>query len=255
MNIYIGSARIGENGKITGGKDGDQKQTTTNDFKGEVSSQLFYVHSKGWDVLRPIKKSHADKIAKENKYACNNKNIGYNQNERYDIINLAKNVKSLEDIVVPCNCDCSSLTRAEIITACKKDVGDFTTVNCKSALVKSGLFEYIGKYKSGMELYNGDILCTCTRGHVVTVNEGNERPEDNSNHVDESKKETLLKYYPKCKSSYTSIVDALESINVSSKMDNRKRIAELNDIKNYSGKKEQNELLLKLLKQGKLKRK
>ena len=29
MSIYIGSARIGENGKITGGKDGDQKQTNT----------------------------------------------------------------------------------------------------------------------------------------------------------------------------------------------------------------------------------
>ena len=255
MSIYIGSARIGENGKITGGKDGDQKQTNKNDLKGEVSSQLFYVHNKGWDVIRPIKKSHADKIAKENKYACNNKNIGYNQNERYDIVKLAKNVNSLKNIVVKCNSDCSSLTRAEIITACKKDVGDFTTANCKSVLIKSGLFEYVGKYKSGMKLYNGDILCTCSKGHVVTVNEGNERPEDNSKPIGESKKKTLLKYYPKCKSSYMSLVDALESINVSSKMNNRKKIAKLNGLDNYTGRPKENEKLLQLLKQGKLKRK
>ena len=34
MSIIIGSARMGENGKITGGAAGDQKQTSVPDYKG-----------------------------------------------------------------------------------------------------------------------------------------------------------------------------------------------------------------------------
>ena len=40
--IIIGSARMGENGRTTGGKAGDQKQTTQDDYSGEVSMQNFY---------------------------------------------------------------------------------------------------------------------------------------------------------------------------------------------------------------------
>lgn len=248
--IYIGSARIGENGKITGGKDGDQKQTTnSNDMVGEVSSQRFYIHSKGWNVLRPILVDHAELIARENKYACDNANIGYNQNERYDVVNQAKKVKSLKDISVKCNSDCSSLTRAEIITACGKDVGDFTTANCKEALLKSGLFHDEGKYYNGMELFNGDILCTCTKGHVVTVNSGNARRKE-----EKPDKKDNGKYYKKCDVIHNSIVVALKSINVDASFENRLKIAVANGIKNYSGSADQNIKLLNLLKEGKLKR-
>ena len=50
-----------------------------------------------------------------------------------------------------------------------------------------------------------------------------------------------------------SIVDALKSIGVDSSFENRKKLAELNGISNYTGTPEQNTYLLNLLKEGKLK--
>ena len=44
--VYIGSARIDERGKASGGQAGDQTGK-------EVSTQNWYLHSKGWVVLRP----------------------------------------------------------------------------------------------------------------------------------------------------------------------------------------------------------
>ncbi len=69
-----------------------------------------------------------------------------------------------------------------------------------------------------------------------------------------SKKEinNSIEYYPKCLSSYTSIVDALKSIGVDSSKTNRTAIAKLNGIPNYTGTASQNTKLLNLLKQGKL---
>ena len=59
-------------------------------------------------------------------------------------------------------------------------------------------------------------------------------------------------YYPKCGSNYSSIVDALKSIGVDSSYSNRKNIAQINGINNYTGTAAQNKTLLSLLKQGKL---
>ena len=56
MSLVVGSARIDENGHISGGKPGDQ---TGN----EVSTQAYYVHSKGWYCLRPKNTTVANAIA------------------------------------------------------------------------------------------------------------------------------------------------------------------------------------------------
>ena len=78
--IMIGSARIDERGKSSGGAAGDQKQvSSSNDTKGEVSMQPFYVHSKGWYILRPKSVTLSAKMAERMIAACNNKNIGYDQ--------------------------------------------------------------------------------------------------------------------------------------------------------------------------------
>ena len=61
-------------------------------------------------------------------------------------------------------------------------------------------------------------------------------------------------YYPACSSSYSSIVDALNSIGVDSSYNHRKKIAAANGISNYSGTAAQNTKMLNLLKQGKLKK-
>lgn len=56
MSLVVGSARIDESGHISGGKPGDQ---TGN----EVSTQAYYVHSKGWYCLRPKSTTVANAIA------------------------------------------------------------------------------------------------------------------------------------------------------------------------------------------------
>lgn len=61
-----------------------------------------------------------------------------------------------------------------------------------------------------------------------------------------------VEYFEKCSNSYTSIVDALKSINVESIFSNRKKIAIANGIENYLGTSNQNIRLLTLLKNGKL---
>ena len=61
-----------------------------------------------------------------------------------------------------------------------------------------------------------------------------------------------ISYYPKCKTSYMSLTDALKSIGVDSSMTNRKKIAAKNGIKNYTGTASQNIRMLAFLKTGKL---
>ena len=73
--------------------------------------------------------------------------------------------------------------------------------------------------------------------------------------VEENTKKPVKKknvYYPRYKGKYSSIVDALKSLGINSGKNNRKRIAVLNGIKNYSGSAIQNTRLLNLLKKGKL---
>ena len=60
------------------------------------------------------------------------------------------------------------------------------------------------------------------------------------------------KYYPRYRGKTTSLVDALKSLGINSGKNNRKRIAVLNGIKNYSGSASQNTKLLNLLKRGTL---
>lgn len=61
-----------------------------------------------------------------------------------------------------------------------------------------------------------------------------------------------IEYYPACRNSEKSLVDALKSIGVDSSLTNRKKIAELNGVQNYSGQPQQNTELLKKLKNGQL---
>jgi len=61
-----------------------------------------------------------------------------------------------------------------------------------------------------------------------------------------------MTYYPACDNSYKSLIDALKSIGVDSSAENRKIIASLNDIPNYTRTEAQNLELLNKLKQGKL---
>ncbi len=172
MAIMIGSARIDERGKISGGSAGDQKQKSlTNDTVGEVSMQTMYTHSKGWYIIRPKSVSHAKLIAEKMITACNNINLGYDQGNRLGVIKygIATATKT--------ECDCGTLVRECIREATGKDPGNFTTVNEAAVLAATGLFEdkipYVSQTKT--PVYNGDILVTRSKGHTVIVVSGSPR--------------------------------------------------------------------------------
>ena len=160
----IGSARIDERGKASGGKAGDQKQKSTPDYKGEVAMQNFYVSSKGWYILRAKNPDIAANIALAMTIACNNPNIGYNQARRLDIIKAGTHATS------PTSCDCSSLVR-QCVRESGIEVGNFTTANEAAVLVGTGQFDKF-IYTKGSDLYLGDILVTKTKGHTVIVTSG-----------------------------------------------------------------------------------
>lgn len=157
--ITFGSARSSYGNKTRG----DQKQTEKRDTKGEVSYQDFYVHEKGWYILRAKSNIVGHELAMAMRRACKNKMVGYSQDDRYSIIGKGTNSEH------PVNCDCSSLIRQCIIEAASKDPGDFNTANEVEVLQKTGLFSPTITYRRGMDIYNGDIFVTQSKGHTVIV--------------------------------------------------------------------------------------
>lgn len=165
MAVKIGSARSDERGKATGGKAGDQTGK-------EVSTQNWYLHSKGWRVFRP-KSARAGALAADDmRWACANKNIGYDQGQRLTLYNVAKPLKfDCAEVRTPCETDCSALVRV-----CYAYAGvmlpNFNTSTEANVLLRSGAFvELTGaKYtKSPDHLRRGDVLVTKTKGHTVIV--------------------------------------------------------------------------------------
>ena len=173
MSVIIGSARISEKGTINGTK-GDQKQNGTgNDYKGEVSMQVWYLHSKGWVLIRPRLKEHAERIAQNCEYACNNPEIGYGQKDNRSLYELLKDLGTWDcrRVDTPVNTDCAQLGRVEILYA-GIDVGDFYTANAVEVIRRTGAFDIItdkAYTESDRKLRRGDMLVTKTKGHFVTV--------------------------------------------------------------------------------------
>lgn len=229
MAVIIGSARHDEHGNCySGGKAGDQTGQ-------EVSTQKFYNHSKGWNVLRAKDADVASRLAEAMQIASDNENIGYDQSERYGIIKHGINTK------IKTECDCSSLVRACIINASGKDVGDFNTSNERPVILKSGLFDDMGSYRAGFVLHNGDILVTRTKGHTVIVISG--------------AKKSKTKYYPKYTGNSGSIVEALKAVGEDDvSKEHRAEIAKKNGFSNFKFTSEENSKMISLLKKGKLKK-
>lgn len=232
MPVIIGSARTGESGLVNQ-KAGDQKNGA------EVSTQNFYVHSKGWYVLRAKSQTIANKLASAMDKACKNNNIGYDQFNRNTLYNSVKS-KSFDpsEAKSPIETDCSALVRVCLAYAGVM-VQDFNTATEKAVIEKTGKFT-THKYSNGFELKKGDILVTQTKGHTAIV---------------VSVPEVKANYYKRYLGSSVSIVDALGSVGEkNTSLANRKRIAKANGISSYNGTSEQNNKLVNLLKAGKLKK-
>lgn len=167
MTVRIGHASIDEHGKIQGGNAGDQTGK-------EVKISNYYVHHKGWVVLRCKDDVRRNLIAEAMEKACKNNQIGYDQYQRDTLFN---NVKSIEfdpaKTTKKVETDCSALVRVCIAYAYGADkAGNIRTVNEPDTLVKTGLFTKLtaDKYcKSSDYLLRGDILCTPVSGHTVVV--------------------------------------------------------------------------------------
>ena len=130
--IKIGHASIDENGRIAGGKTGDQ---TTR----EIGVAVWY--SKPWNVyLECTDAVLADKAATIMERICKNDNYGYCQTDRWEgyqsIVANGKNVDRGKG-----DFDCSSLVIACYILAGLPMSADGYTGNLRNKLVKTGKFK------------------------------------------------------------------------------------------------------------------
>ena len=167
MAVKIGSARIDENGKAHGGRAGDQTGK-------EVSTQNWYLNSKGWRVYRAKNPAVAEKIAQCMERACANKAIGYDQYQRNTLYKEAEKYGfDTAKVTTPVETDCSALVR--VCCAFAGIVGlpeGFRTGNMPTNLSKTGAFTELtgSKYQEqSTYLGRGDILVTKTSGHTVVV--------------------------------------------------------------------------------------
>ncbi|MDO4549409.1 MAG: peptidoglycan-binding protein, partial [Clostridia bacterium] len=164
MAVIVGSARLDERGKAYGGKAGDQGK--------ELSTQNYYVHSKGWRVLRAKNPDVAEMIAANMQAACDNAKIGYDQWQRLTLYNKAKAVGfDCSKVADKCETDCSALVRVCLAYAGIM-VDNFRTTNQAKLMLATGEFTELtsSKYtKQSAYLKRGDVLVTKTQGHTVVV--------------------------------------------------------------------------------------
>ena len=167
MAVMIGSARVDERGKISGGRDGDNNGR-------EVSTQSYYAKpaSAPWRVLRPKDAAKAARIAACMRMACANDHIGYNQSRRRTLYNLAKpHGFDVSKVTQNCSTDCSALVRGCCAYA-GIAVGNFTTANEARMLLATGEFVEMTDrtYRAGSAyLREGDVLVTPSKGHTAVV--------------------------------------------------------------------------------------
>lgn len=154
MSVVIGHASIDERGRARDGQAGDQTGR-------EVCTRTWY--NRGWNkVIRPKDEKEAAKIATAMKAACNNNNIGYDQNQRTTLYELAKAKKwDIAAVDKKCETDCSALVAVCVNAAGIPVSGSIYTGNQAAALEKTGRFKILtdAKYtKSDKLLKRGDIL-------------------------------------------------------------------------------------------------
>ena len=168
MAVIIGSARQDENGKAYGGQAGNQSGR-------EISTQNWYLHSKGWRVLRAKDAGVGQRLAIAMRAACNNKNIGYNQWRRNTLYDAAAVWGfDIARVNTPVETDCSALVRTCIAYAAGITTlpSSLRTGNMCSLILATGQFEELSgkEYTTKPDyLKAGDILCTKTSGHTVIV--------------------------------------------------------------------------------------
>ena len=131
MTKYIAHASIDENGKISGGKSGDQS-------KKEVCIRTMYY--KPWNcVLRIENEAVRNQFANNMIDIADNENIGYDQGGRNSLLKEAKKVNfDFSKITTKCECDCSSAITICVLGAIFKVLGEVAYLEAYEILVVSG---------------------------------------------------------------------------------------------------------------------
>lgn len=190
MAVYVGSARIDENGKAYGGAAGDQTGK-------ELSTQKWYKHSKGWRVFRAVDPAVAAMIAQFIEDACASPLIGYDQWNRHTLYNAIKGVGfDLSKLTKKVECDCSALVRTALALCGIEVPEDFRTGNMPAYLLNSGAFVELKGTKYTDQSYYlgaGDILVTKTSGHTVVVLDNGSKYEGSVQPKEYALGERLLK--------------------------------------------------------------
>lgn len=207
MAKYIAHASIDENGKIAGGKAGDQTEK-------EVCIRTWY--NKSWGhVLRITNEELRKQFANNMIDLAKNNNVGYDQNQRNTLLTKAEKVGfDLSKITEACECDCSSAVTVAILGAIYKVLGRteyekalaimFAGNNCattrtlRSRLAKLDMIsvrEYTSKtYTSGTSYaVYGDIYLK-EGSHVVVYIGNGEKKEANKSGETDKKNDSILEW-------------------------------------------------------------
>ena len=173
--VYIGGASINEYGTGEGGAYGDQNGE-------ECYIQPWYLHRKGWTVIRAKSEHMRQKIAEDMRYLCENDNIGYSYWEHcYSLYNEVKKYGfNCSKVTVPCDTNCAKAVWVCALYA-GAHVSDFSTADEVEKFRATGEFEIITDptvCNSSDKLLEGDILVTNSKGHtVVVMNDGDDMAE------------------------------------------------------------------------------
>lgn len=167
MNLYAW-ASIGENGKVTGGKPGNQSGTEL-----KVGPYYYFYQDTCIRYKSVLKGRKAGRIAKK---IALNKNVGYNQAQRTQIYNVAKACdwdatkffKSLAQTKV--NCDCSSFASTVInLTFGREIIFCQTTSTLVDACKQTGKFNIIGINEMLKKTKKGDMPLKAGRHVIINV--------------------------------------------------------------------------------------
>lgn len=166
-NLYAW-ASIGENGKATGGKAGDQTGTEVKVGKYYDFGQDKCIRFNNVEIGKKC-----GKIAKE---LAKNKAIGYNQLQRYTLYNLAKkcgwNFEKLKQALktTKVNCDCSSYGSTCVNLAFGKQVlSCCTTITLVNACLNSTHFKVISIKKMLEKTCKGDMVIKEGKHVIINV--------------------------------------------------------------------------------------
>ena len=180
MSVLCGWASIDENGKLSGGKAGDQTGK-------EVKTGKCY-NFKQSEVLRWKNETYAKKYAKVIKSLCDNKHVGYDQRERTALFNELKRLNwDYTKLTKNVECDCSELVACGVNCVFAKEVvpSYMYTGNLSTLLMNTGYFNRLTtmKYTGGDEyLVIGDII-NAPHKHVISALENGAKAGVKSNNT------------------------------------------------------------------------